>query len=161
MPNYGFKANHTASGVHNRFADYSVRIHRAIVTMLTYIAEQCVRKAREDGTYTDRTGNLRNSIGYVLLRNGDIISSNFENKVESKVIDAANGKGILEGQALAEELARKAGKGYTLIIVAGMHYAYYVETRGYDVLDSAERLAEQRVPVLMKQLQQQIYKIAG
>ena len=78
----------------------------------------------------------------------------------SKVVDAANGKGVLEGQALAEELAKRFSNGYALIVVAGMHYAYYVETRGYDVLDSAERNAMLRVPTMVKQLQKQIYKMS-
>ena len=160
MQKYGFKANHTSQQVHGTFAEYSLRIHRAIVTMMQYIGEECVRIAREKGTYGDVTGNLRNSIGYVLMRNGDIISQNFEERVASKVVSAANGKGILEGQALAAELAKQVGKGYALIVVAGMHYAYYVETRGYDVLDSAERNAQQRVQILVKQLQSQIYKLS-
>lgn len=160
MQKYGFKANHTSQQVHSTFAEYSLRIHRSIVTMMQYIGEECVRIAREQGTYGDVTGNLRNSIGYVLMRNGDIISQNFEERVASKVVSAANGKGILEGQALATELAKQVGKGYALIVVAGMHYAYYVETRGYDVLDSAERNAQQRVPILVKQLQSQIYKLS-
>lgn len=160
MPKYGFKANFTHKQVHSTFAEYSLRIHRAMVTMLQYIGEECVAIAREQGTYNDRTGNLRNSIGYVLMRNGDIINQNFEERVASKVVDAANGKGILAGQALAQELAKRFSNGYALIVVAGMHYAYYVETRGYDVLDSAERNAMQRVPVLVKQLQKQIYNLS-
>ena len=160
MQKYGFKANHTSQHVHRTFAEYSLRIHRAIVTMMQYIGEECVRIARDQGTYGDVTGNLRNSIGYVLMRNGDIIIQNFEERVASKVVSAANGKGILEGQALAAELAKQVGKGYALIVVAGMHYAYYVETKGYDVLDSAERNAQQRVPILVKQLQSQIYKMS-
>ena len=160
MQKFGFKANFTKQQVHSTFAEYSLRIHRAMVTMLQYIGEECVAIAREQGTYKDRTGNLRNSIGYVLMRNGDIISQNFEARVASKVVDAANGKGVLEGQASAAELAKQVTRGYALIVVAGMHYAYYVETRGYDVLDSAERNAQQRVPILVKQLQKQIYKMS-
>ena len=78
----------------------------------------------------------------------------------SKVVDAANGKGILQGQALAEELAKRFTKGYALIVVAGMHYAHYVESLNKDVLDSAERYAQQRVPKLMQMLKTQIYKTA-
>lgn len=160
MPKYGFSANHTKAQVHGAFADYSLRVHKAMVTMLQYVGEECVRIARDKGSYGDVTGNLRNSIGYVLMHNGDILHQNFEEQVASKVVSAANGKGILEGQALAAELAKQAKKGYALIVVAGMHYAYYVETRGYDVLDSAERNAQQRVPQMVKQLQSQIYKMS-
>lgn len=143
--------------VHNHFAQYAVRIHRATEKVLQYIGEQCVKLAREKGTYNDITGNLRNSIGYVLVKNGAIISKNFEAKVESKVVSSANGKGILDGEALAAELASRAGKGYALIVVAGMHYAHYVETLNKDVLDSAERWADEQVPRLMQRLKTQIY----
>lgn len=159
MPKYGFKAVHTAEQVNSIFTQYALKVHNAIVTTMQYIGEECVRIAREQGSYKDRTGNLRNSIGYVILRNGDIIQKNFESRIASKVVDAANAKGALEGEAMANELAKKFTKGYALLVVAGMHYAYYVETRGYDVLDSAERNARQRVPQLMKQLQTQINKI--
>lgn len=158
MPSCGFKANFSAGDVHNQFAAYAVRIHQATVKVLQYIGEQCVTIAREKGTYNDITGNLRNSIGYVLVKNGSIISKNFEAKVESKVMSSANGKGILEGEALANMLASKVDKGYALIVVAGMHYAYYVETLGKDVLDCAERFAEAQVPKLLKMLKDQVYR---
>lgn len=160
MAKYGFSAAFGKGEVHNTFAEYALRIHRAIETVMQFIGEECVRIAREQGTYNDITGNLRNSIGYVLVRNGDIICKNFEERVASKVIDAANGKGILQGQALAEELAKRFTKGYALIVVAGMHYAHYVESLNKDVLDSAERYALQRVPKLMQILKTQIYKNA-
>ena len=157
MPNYGFKANFSMGDVHNTFADYAARVHRATVKVLQYIGEQCVKLAREKGTYNDITGNLRNSIGYVLVKNGSIISKNFEQRVESKVVSSANGKGILEGEALAVELASRVSKGYALIVVAGMHYAHYVETLNKDVLDSAERWANEQVPRLMQRLKTQVY----
>lgn len=157
MPKSGFKANFSMGDVHNHFADYAVRVHRATVKVLQYIGEQCVKLAREKGTYNDITGNLRNSIGYVLVKNGSIISKNFEAKVESKVLSSANGKGILEGEALAVELASRVEKGYAVIVVAGMHYAHYVETLNKDVLDSAERWADEQVPRLMQRLKNQVY----
>lgn len=160
MAKYGFSAAFGKGEVHNTFAEYALRIHRAIETVMQFIGEECVRIAREQGTYNDITGNLRNSVGYVLVHNGDIICKNFEERVASKVVDAANGKGILQGQALAEELAKRFTKGYALIVVAGMHYAHYVESLNKDVLDSAERYAQQRVPKLMQMLKTQIYKNA-
>lgn len=160
MAKYGFSAAFGKGEIHNTFAEYALRIHRAIETVMQFIGEECVRIAREQGTYNDITGNLRNSVGYVLVRNGDIICKNFEERVASKVVDAANGKGILQGQALAEELAKRFTKGYALIVVAGMHYAHYVESLNKNVLDSAERYAQQRVPKLMQMLKTQIYKTA-
>ncbi|MCB6712275.1 HK97 gp10 family phage protein [Bacteroides xylanisolvens] len=152
---------HTNAGVHARFVEFAKRIHKAMITVLQYIGEECVRQARENGNYIDHTGNLRNSIGYVLLHDGNIISNNFEERVQSKVIDKANGMGVLEGRTLAEKLAKDFTKGYALIIVAGMNYAYYVETLNKDVLDGAERYAMRVVPKMIKSLQTQVYKMTS
>ena len=157
MPSSSFKANFSIGDVHNHFAEYAVRVHHATVKVMQYIGEQCVNIAREKGTYNDITGNLRNSVGYVLVKNGAVISKNFEAKVESKIISSANGKGVLQGEALAMELASRVQKGYALIVVAGMHYAHYVETLNKDVLDSAERYAQEQVPKLLQRLQNQVY----
>ena len=132
-----------------------------MITVLQYIGEECVRQARENGNYIDHTGNLRNSIGYVLLCDGNIISSNFEERVQSTVVNKANGMGVLEGKKLAEKLAKDFTKGYALIVVAGMNYAYYVETLNKDVLDSAERYAMRVTPKMMSDLRTQIYRIAS
>ena len=102
MSKYGFKPVHTNAGVHARFVEFAKRIHKAMITVLQYIGEECVRQARENGNYIDHTGNLRNSIGYVLLCDGNIISSNFEERVQSTVVNKANGMGVLEGKKLAE-----------------------------------------------------------
>lgn len=161
MSKYGFKPVHTNAGVHARFVEFAKRIHKAMITVLQYIGEECVRQARENGNYIDHTGNLRNSIGYVLLHDGNIISNNFEERVQSKVIDKANGMGVLEGRTLAEKLAKDFTKGYALIIVAGMNYAYYVETLNKDVLDGAERYAMRVIPKMIKSLQTQVYKMTS
>ena len=161
MSKYGFKPVHTNAGVHARFVEFAKRIHKAMITVLQYIGEECVRQARENGNYIDHTGNLRNSIGYVLLCDGNIISSNFEERVQSTVVNKANGMGVLEGKKLAEKLAKDFTKGYALIVVAGMNYAYYVETFNKDVLDSAERYAMRVTPKMMSDLRTQIYRIAS
>ena len=42
-----------------------------------------------------------------------------------------------EGRKLATELATSAKNGYTMVVVAGMGYASYVNAKGLDVMDSA------------------------
>lgn len=95
-----------------------------LLSKLSYIGESAILIAREKGSYTDRTGNLRNSTGYVIALDGEIVSS----------------AGFLtgEGQAYAEELSRTTRGKAVLVVCAGMNYASYVSARGYDVLDSAE-----------------------
>ena len=49
-----------------------------IVSILEYAGLEAVKEARLKGNYTDRTGNLRSSIGFVVVDDGRIVSSNFE-----------------------------------------------------------------------------------
>ena len=77
--------------------------------------------------YTDRTGILRNFVGYIVLLNS-------VEKSKSN-ISALN-------QKLIEELKSKYPKDLVLIVVAGMNYAAYVEAKGFNVLSSAELMAK-------------------
>lgn len=118
------------------------RREKAIINAVNYVGVTCINEARRGGAYHDRTGNLRNSIGYVLVVNGKIQDeSNF---------DATEGG--LTGKAKIQELAARYPEGIVLIVVAGMNYATHVEAMNLNVLTSAELLAEQMVPQLLKQL---------
>lgn len=97
-----------------------------LINSLSYVGEGALRIARERGSYTDRTGNLRSSTGYVIAVDGEVIArAGFKTK---------NG----DGAAFAEQLARTTEGKAVLVVCAGMNYATYVSARGYDVLDSAE-----------------------
>lgn len=102
--------------------------------------EAAVRGARNPlgRDYTDRTGSLRASTGYVLTRDGAEIRAGGFTKVDGKGED-----GTKAGRAHAEELAGgdKSPDTITLHVTTGMSYARYVDARGYDVLDTAERAA--------------------
>lgn len=106
-----------------------------LLSKLTYIGEAAIITAREKGNYTDRTGNLRNSTGYVIALDGEIVSS----------------VGFLagEGQAYAEELSRITRGKAVLVVCAGKNYASYVSAKGYDVLDSAELESRRLARVLL------------
>ena len=60
------------------------------------------------------------------------------------------------GKHLVNNLATKFSGGYALIVVAGMNYAAYVESMGKNVISSAELLAEQELPRMMKELTSKI-----
>lgn len=140
------------------------RVDKAVIYVLQYVGEKCIRHARSlpspnpknfpnfprvpphQPNYIDWTANLRSSIGYVIVRDGKIVSQGgFE--------EVGGGKdGARDGRKYAKETAAKFPKGYALIVVAGMNYAQYVSDRGYDVLDSAELLAEREVPKMLDTL---------
>lgn len=114
---------------------------------LLYCAEAITNKAREAGTYTDRTKNLRSSIGTIVVVDGEIIKQYGFEPLASEAH-----RGSIEGQEYAKQLAKEYPKGYAIIAVAGKEYASYVADKGYDVLDSAELLARQLVPSILSEL---------
>lgn len=137
--------------------EYIVRrtkeMEQALVYNLLAVGEQCVNAARitaqKGKDFTDQTGNLRSSIGYVLAVDGQIVQESSFQQVKE------GGEGSKEGKAFAESLVQQYPKGIVLLVVAGKNYAKYVAARGYDVLDTAETLANKLVPELLQQLGQQ------
>ena len=66
-------------------------------------------------------------------------------------------QGPVEGKNLARKLAGSYKTGFALIVVAGMHYAAYVEAmENKVVLTSAELLAKRELPEMMRRLRTQI-----
>ena len=128
---------------------------KAIITAFSYVGELGVNHARSLNTYRDQTGNLRNSIGYVIVHNSKIVKTNFGRSAKGAK-KATPTDGLLKGQQLAESLAIEILDGWGLIVVAGMNYALSVESRGLDVLTSAELLAKSVLPGIIKQLSDNI-----
>jgi len=139
----------TPMGEVNEYMQKNIdRVEQLIVRNLSYVGESCLTAARSTNTYKDRTGNLRSSIGYVVVKNGQII-----NKAIYEAGSGTDGKtGVTEGVKFMQEIARQFPDGIALIVVAGMNYAGYVSAQGYDVLDSAELQADKLVPQIMQQL---------
>lgn len=120
---------------------------RVIADVLCNVGEQCIIEARNNGSYMDQTGNLRSSVGYAVLINGQVIQSDHVDKIKD------GDEGVSEGLMFLQKRIKQASKkGVCLIVTAGMNYAEYVEAKGYVVLSSAE----QKAPVLVKQLLTQL-----
>lgn len=133
---------HRKGDIEATFAAFLEEVERQEVESLCRIGEEAVRLAKlipAERGFTDRTGNLRSSIGYVVCKGGRPLNIAFEAVKGGHV-------GVNEGERLALKLAQNHtdGKPY-LIVVAGMHYAVYVESKGRDVLTSAEKEAEKLV----------------
>lgn len=119
---------------------------RVIADVLCNVGEQCIIEAREYGDYTDRTGNLRSSIGYAVLIDGKVIRQGQADKV------LHGDKGLSDGLAyLKTRIAKASKKGVVLVVTAGMNYAEYVETKK-NVLSSAELKAPQIAKQLLARL---------
>lgn len=137
----------TPSSEIDRYIEEQIeRLTQALIYNLQYIGEKCLNAARDTNSYKDQTGNLRSSLGYVIASDGKIIyQSTFE-----VVKNGEDGK--KSGIQFAKEIVRQFPEGIVLIVVAGMKYAQFVSAKGYDVLDSAELIADKEVPKLLKQL---------
>lgn len=122
------------------------RLHFAVLRQLSVIGEKCLNVARQTNSYKDRTGNLRSSLGYVIVYDGRIA---FESGFQ--VVKQGN-EGATSGADYARRLAAQHPDGYALIVVAGKEYAAYVSARGFDVLDSAELTAERETARMMQKL---------
>ena len=122
------------------------RLKQAVIYNLCDIGEKVRNEALDNGSYTDRTKNLRSSVGYVVVVDGQVYKAGSFGKSDG------NNEGRSKGMSYARTLAGKFPKGIVLIVVAGMNYASYVSAKGYNVLDSSELLADQLVPKMLKQL---------
>lgn len=118
---------------------------KKIERWLSYIGEdlcndaRTVTKGHSSGGYDDQTGNLRSSIGYRIYKDGvKVKDGGFANvttrNTKGKTV---TGNGIKEAKAALDKygLAYEIPiQGWTLVIVAGMSYATYVESKGFNVL---------------------------
>lgn len=145
----GIKSLFTAADIKAGIDKEVKRIEQAIIMRFMRLGEECVNNARSLGDYTDRTGNLRSSIGYVVMADGREVKSNF--------LTVSNGDvGQTASRSLAQELSKRFATGYALIVVAGMDYAFYVEATGHNVLSSSEHLAKVQMPIMLQQLKSKL-----
>ena len=115
-------------------------INERILNQFIMAGEQFIIDSRGQGQdhaagqYEDVTANLRNSIGYYVFHNGelvvgkepgDYIGKTNEGKLSASEIAAIN------KQAIQGVISKK---GFQLIGVAGMNYASHVESKGYNVI---------------------------
>ena len=124
----------STSQINADLARFAAQHEAKFVMGLRRIGEEFVNNARMKQTYKDQTGNLRSSIGYGIFKDGK--------EVELKLAG-----GSPESQTSSEQMTREAGtelgKGIWLIVVAGMNYALWVETNGYDVLSGSRPTRDQ------------------
>jgi len=129
--------------VTSRMRAFGARFEQALLLVLNEFGVELVKCAREQHNYTDRTGNLTNSIWYAVIKGRTVLSTG----------GGATGN---EGASAAMEtimgLAGNNATKYTLAVVAGMEYAAAVESRGYNVLIPAELKANREFMGRMKSL---------
>ena len=91
-----------------------------------------VERAVQKATFNNITWNLRSSIGYVIMYEGQIVESFFKDLVAGT-----------EGQEVGEDYAKfilsliDDGEGLSMALVAGEEYALFVEAKGKDVISGS------------------------
>lgn len=145
----GIKANFTKDDVRKRFDAFLDMVEQKQIARLQRLGEMCLIEARSNKGYMMQTGALLSSTGYEVFVDGVAIHSQFD--AASGAESEAATKGIQSGQSIAEKIGKET-KGVALVVVAGMNYAAYVEARGYNVLSSAEHLAERELPRMLEKL---------
>ena len=123
----------------NRMKQLKQQYIRALVGVGIETVNYIVDRSGE-ASWFDDTGNLRSSIGFVILDEGKIIERYGFKK-------AKNGaEGVRIGMEFSEIIASRVSEfshGLVLIIVAGMEYAAYVEAmENKDVLASSKFVAK-------------------
>ena len=121
---------------------------RAVLDTYLYAGEQFINNARLSGNYNDITGNLRSSIGYVILQDGKQININFT----EAGVGSDGATGVQIGLSFAELIAEEYPKGLILICVAGMDYAAAVEAKGRDVITGSAGILTQTLKSLLSSL---------
>lgn len=140
------------------------RMEQALLLNQKMIGETAIKEARLNGSYTDRTGNLRNSVGYRQRYEGKIAEAV---TAETKpVLTGAEGADLPVASsecraALDAMLADISKRKMALCVVAGMSYGVFVE-HNYNVLSSARRIAfkmwSDAVPRVVSKTIKQLYR---
>jgi hypothetical protein len=86
--------------------------------------------------YTDQSGALNSSTGFQLYKDGQLIDESFEPAIGGD--GSGIERGIAAGRQTASERASALNAHICGVIVAGMSYSIYVESKGRDVLTATK-----------------------
>jgi len=121
------KAEFNKADIQKTVDEFLQKKEKEIHFILDYEGRDFVKRCKLGGSYHNRTGNLRASIGYLVVKDGQVMSLHTEGGKEV---------GQQAGLTYGQELAQEYNKGWVLIVFAGMHYAFYVELKSYSVITS-------------------------
>ena len=122
------------SEISNTIVASTRNLDRAIIHSMEVAGQQGTNEARAHGEYTDQTGNLRSSTGYVISDEGAIESSSSFDAVKN------GSDGATQGKNLAKSIAGSIKGKKAIVLVAGMDYAPYLQAKGRKVMGDAEEI---------------------
>lgn len=133
---------------HDWMQEQADRRLRAAIEVMDRAGLNATREMRTARRYKDRSGNLRSSTGYAVILNGQIVRGG-----HFAAVSLTGHEGTETGRRLVEKAMREIGADkLALVLVAGMHYAYYVERMGLNVTDSGVALARREVRSMLAAL---------
>lgn len=139
----GLKANFSNRDLDRLQQDIVQDIFNKSIQAHLYFAETVIIHARQSVGFTDQTGHLRSSIGYILFVNGQVYKESFDGQAE----------GVSAGKEFAKELASSLSRNpIVLVFTAGMNYALSVESKGYNVLSASESYAKSIATQILNRL---------
>ena len=139
----GINPNFNNNDLYKLQKEIERQVFERAVKAFQYIGEMLIIHARTNVGFMDQTGNLRSSIGYILFVDGRVYKEAY----------SGNSEGMLSGKNLAKEIKSTiSNERIVLVCTAGMNYALYVESKGYNVLTATENYAKSVVKSLLKQL---------
>lgn len=128
----GLKPNFNNRDLQRMQREIENQVFQKAVRGFKYLGEIFVSHAKENVGFTDQTGNLKSSIGYVLFVNGQIHKETYE-------LHKKGYEGLKKGPEIAKEIYSTLRRNpIVLVFVAGMNYALSVESKGYNVLTATE-----------------------
>lgn len=121
----GITADFDIGDINQSNEELVAEVEKKVIMAMQYAGEDFVAACREQpqghelGFYNDRTANLRNSVGYLIYKYGELVhesATRFPAENRTTVADLIDKGAIM------------------LIGIAGMDYASYVESKGYNVI---------------------------
>jgi hypothetical protein len=136
----------TNADIHKKIVVDLERLRDAARLRMQRIGETFITGARNNANFTDRTGNLRSSIGYIILENGVQYTEGGFTRIKQGT------EGVGKGKDFIDKIAARYPRGLVLICVAGMGYAAYVEAKGYDVITGSSQIAKNELRAAFERL---------
>lgn len=121
------------------------------------LAEEAVVYSKNNKGYRDITANLKNSISFVLYKDGEEVI-----KVVGELPDPDKAEGGQAGVERALEEYAQSGvispHGFSLIVVACMSYGKNVEDKGYNVLHLTRYFLRDEMEKILERVLERINK---
>lgn len=127
--------NRTPQQLAGALANYLMNGEAAIIETLHRVGQEAVNWARQNGSFDDQTGNLRNSIGYSIYKDGQLLDFILDDGGHPE----AYSKTVMSQTVWERDVPEK---GYSMIVFAGMEYGIFVEARGKIVLSGSLKGSE-------------------